>query len=413
MKIKTGLLVAYSLLVVSAKAQLLSLDSVLSRIEKNNPALLAYTSKINSANAMVNSAKMWMPPMVGVQIGENPYSFDFKNNTYNTMIFAEQWIPNGKRIQAKEDYLQSFSSIKQNEYEYLRNQLFSQAKEKYYMRFVTEKKIGILKENISLMKNMIGISEKQMATGMGDLGSIYKMKARLADEETQLVQEENTKQEFTSGMNYLMAADPEQLFLLDTNRLIKNYSGVNYLSAKDSLEKKRSDVQRMNSEIKSMKLNQSLTLMQSKPDYGIKLQHGLMSGNMLMNQYMAMFQMNIPFASWSARGYKSEAKAIGFEITAAEQDKQAMLNEAGNMVNNLLRELHSEFTVVNNYTSTIIPAYKKSFEANLLSYSQNTGDLMKAILAWDDLQMAQMRLTEHLELLLKAQADYEKEMQIR
>ncbi|HEY4799337.1 MAG TPA: TolC family protein, partial [Bacteroidia bacterium] len=356
MKIKTGLLVAYSLLVVSAKAQLLSLDSVLSRIEKNNPALLAYTSKINSANAMVNSAKMWMPPMVGVQIGENPYSFDFKNNTYNTMIFAEQWIPNGKRIQAKEDYLQSFSSIKQNEYEYLRNQLFSQAKEKYYMRFVTEKKIGILKENISLMKNMIGISEKQMATGMGDLGSIYKMKARLADEETQLVQEENTKQEFTSGMNYLMAADPEQLFLLDTNRLIKNYSGVNYLSAKDSLEKKRSDVQRMNSEIKSMKLNQSLTLMQSKPDYGIKLQHGLMSGNMLMNQYMAMFQMNIPFASWSARGYKSEAKAIGFEITAAEQDKQAMLNEAGNMVNNLLRELHSEFTVVNNYTSTIIPA---------------------------------------------------------
>ena len=134
MKKKNLWFVVCGLYFVSAKAQTLPLDSVLSRIEKNNPALLSYTNKINSANELVNSANSWMPPMVGIQLGDNPYSFDFKNNSYNAMLFAEQWIPNGKKIQGNQNYLKSIAPIKNNEYEYLKNQFFSIAKQKYYHR---------------------------------------------------------------------------------------------------------------------------------------------------------------------------------------------------------------------------------------------------------------------------------------
>jgi hypothetical protein len=68
---------------------------------------------------------------------------------------------------------------------------------------------------------------------------------------------------------------------------------------------------------------------------------------------------------------------------------------------------------VENYSKRVVPSYKKNFETNILSYSQNTGDLMKVILAWDDLQMAQMKYVEYLGTLLKLQAEYEREMQIR
>ena len=404
--------IVYCLLSTSAFSQTLSLDSVLSRIEKNNPALLSYTNKINSANELVNSAKSWMPMMAGAQWGENPYSFDFKNNMYSAMFFAEQWIPNANKIHAKEDYLKSFTPIRQNEYGYLQNQFFAQAKEKYYERFVTEKKIQIIKENIFLMKSMIQISEKHMASGMGDLGSIYKMKAKLADAGTMLIHEENMAKSLTADLNSLMYNDLTQQFSIDTNNLVKNYKNKILLVSKAYLETKRSDIQKMNSEISSMKLNQVLTSMEPRPEYGLRFEHtAVVTGKERM--YAAMVMIKIPIAPWSVRGYKSEAKAMGFEIQAMEQDKQAMLNMANQMVNMLILEMNSEYAEVDSYIKIVIPAYKKSFDANLLAYSQNTGDLMKAVLASDDLQMAQMKYLEHLGILLKAQAEYEREMQIR
>ncbi len=411
MKRRFYISIACCLMLIGAKAQtLLPLDSVLSRIEKSHSALLAYTNKINSANEMVNGAKSWMPPMVGTQLGENPYSFDFSTNSYQLMFFAQQNIPNGKRLSANENYMKSFSAIKTNEYTYWRNQFFADAKEKYYERYITEKKIKVLKDNISLMENMIKISEKQMATGMGDLGSIYKMKARLANGQSMLIHEENMVKSLTLEMNYLMNVDLNQQFSLDTSNIVKDYKNTPMLGSKDALEK-RSDVQRMSSEISSMKLNQTLTAMRSRPDYSMRYEHSAVLNG--MDMYAVMFSMTIPIVSWSSKGYRSEAKAMDFSIQAMEQDKQSMINMANQMVNMLILEINSEYAEIDNYTKNVIPAYKKSLEANLLAYSQNTGDLMKVILAWDDLQMAQMEYLKHLGTLLKAQTEYEREMEIR
>src|SRR5579872_5472592 len=96
-----------SCLFPTADCQTLFLDSVLSRIEKNNPALLSYTNKIKSADELVHSAKAWEAPMTGVELGQNPYSFDFKNKSYEAMIFIQQWFPSGKRIHTNEEYLKS------------------------------------------------------------------------------------------------------------------------------------------------------------------------------------------------------------------------------------------------------------------------------------------------------------------
>src|ERR1035437_3434048 len=325
--------IIYLLIVCNVFAQqTLSLDSVLARIEKNNPALLSYTNKINSANELVNGAKAWMPPTVGIQWGENPYSFDFRNNTYQTMLFAEQWIPNTKRIKANEDFMKSAAPIKQNEYGYIKNQFFSKAKESYYERYVSERRIQVMKDNIALMKSVIEISERQMASGMSDMGSVYKMKARLADTENQLIQEEYMVKSLTAEINYLMNADLKQEFAIDTNHVVKNYRNKTFLAGKDSLEQKRSDILGMNSQISSIKLNQTLSSMKSRTDYGIRFYHNQNFGGKEMltsmnlapakNMYAIMFMMNIPIVSWSSHGYKSEVKAMSYEISAMEQDRK-------------------------------------------------------------------------------------------
>jgi len=399
-------------LIVSANAQILSLDTVLSRIEKNNPQLLSYTNKITGANERVKGAKVWEPTMLGVQAGDNPYSFDFENNEYMAMLVAEQWFPNGKINTARENYYKSFASIRQSEFDYQKNQMFAHAKEAYYERYITERKITIIKENIELMKAMIDISEKHLSSGMEDLGTVYKTKARLADSETMLVHEQNMVKSLTVTLNYLMNTDVNAQFDIDSIGIIKNYRGKNLFPPRDSLAAMRSDILKVTSEISSMTLNQNLMSLQGKPGYGFRFEHhAMLTGGQPL--YAAMFMMKIPIFSKSAYGYKSEAKAMGYEISAMAQDKEAMINSVNQMVTMLALELNTEYTEVDNYQNKVIPAYKKSFDTYLLSYSQNTGELMKVLLAWDDLQMAQMEYLKHLGVLLKAQAGYEKEMQIR
>ncbi|HLG34063.1 MAG TPA: TolC family protein, partial [Bacteroidia bacterium] len=357
-------------------AQVLSLDSVLVRIENNNPALLSFEKKTAAADAMAEGARALPPPKAGVMLDENPYDFGFGSRMVEFSV--SQKFPSANSLNAKEDYLKSLSDIELKESEKIKNQLFAQAKARYFSRYVTERKIKTLNDNIGLMQNMIEISQKQMATGMGDLASIYKMKARLADTEIMLIVEENMVKAFTVEMNYLMGADLNQTFSLDTNNLVKDYRNENILAAREILESNRSDIQKMNSEINSMKLNRAMIATMSKPEFEFTAKHFLRTGNEAFYALEAMVM--IPIAPWSAKGYKSEVKAMGLKVEAMEQDRQAMLNMASSMVNMLYLELMSKYSEVEKYREKVIPAYQKSFETNLLAYSQNTGEMMQVIL---------------------------------
>lgn len=393
-------------------AQVLTLDSVLSKVERNNPALLSFSNKISGAEARIQTARSWSNTTIGVQAGENPYSFDFENNTYQSMLFAEQWFPSGKRNKANEEYLKSISGIKKYEYEYMRNQFFANTKEAYYERYIAEKTIVILQNNIDLMQAMIDINERHLSGGMGDLSSIYKMKARLANTNTMLLHEKNLVRMETVKLNYFMNSDMNSNFEIDTNNLIKKYAADTlFYFLNDSIAAMRSDVLRTTQEITASRLNQKYLSTKSKPDFGLRFEHTAMfTGPSL---YAAMFMMSVPIFSKSTRSYKSEIKALDFEITAMEQDRQAAINSINQMIAAYVLELNTEYAEIDNYLKNVLPAYKKSFDVSLLEYSQNTGDLMKALLAWDDLLMAQMEYLRHLGVLLKAQTDYEREVQIR
>ncbi len=396
----------------TCRAQVLSLDSILSRMEKNNPALLSNSNKIAGADARVNSARSWPSTTVGVQAGENLYSFDFKNSTYKAMLLIEQWFPNGQKNKANEEYLKSISGIKKYDYEYLKNQIFSRAKQSFYERYISESKINILQSNIELMQAMIDINERYLTSGMGDLSSIYKMRARLADAKTMLLHENNMVKTLTITLNYMMNQEMISEFEIDTNRIIKRYSTESLLAfLNDSVALVRSDVSKASQEITSSRLNQKYLSMKSKPDFGFRFEHSVMFPGKSL--YDGMLMMSVPIFPKSTRINKSEIKALDYEILAMEQDRQATINSINQMITIFALELNTEYAEIDNYQKNVLPSYKKSFDVSLLEYSQNNGDLMKALLAWDDLQMAQMEYLRHLGVLLKAQTDYEREVQIR
>lgn len=397
------------LLNVFCSAQVLTLNNMLDSIEAKNPMLLSYQDKLQSDYALVPSGSAWNAPRAGVEFDKNPYSFD---NFYNGVVrfSLTQEFPNYRTIHAERNYLQSLSQIDSNEFCYKRNKVFSDAKKAYYGIYILQKDTHILHQNIRLLQSMIELTEKNVGAGKSDVASVYLLQAKLADAQTKLIHDENMIAMNKITINSLMNADVNRPFSIDTSNIFKNYR---YITSpeKDSLQYRRSDIMQMNSMVYSMQLNQQVMSLRSRPVFGFKFEHYLLVGQ--TDMFSVMGTMTIPIAPWSSIGYRSRVKAMGFEIRSMQTEKQDMVNMTFRMITSLNIQMRSEYQEIDNYTGKVIPAYQKSLDAYLIAYGQNTTDLNMVLMAYNDLQMAQMSYVNHLETLLDLQVDYEKEMQIR
>src|SRR5579862_7313529 len=107
---KTRNLITYSFLLCSfgltAKAQLLTLDSVLARVAKN-PSVRAYDAQANAQDAYAEGAQSFDAPKLSAGQYQPPYSLN--PNTGSFMVEAEQMFTNPAKLRAKENYQKSLS----------------------------------------------------------------------------------------------------------------------------------------------------------------------------------------------------------------------------------------------------------------------------------------------------------------
>lgn len=396
--------------IISANAQTLSLQNVLDSIEQNNPLLASYQYKINAARSMAKGARAWMPPMVGAGPYSLPYVRDndetfFNRNEGMIMYFAEQDIPNPAKLKVKQNYLSSLAAIDSADIGSSKNKLFTDAKTAYIDRFIAEKRLKIINEEIALLNFMIQTDTSVYAVSQSDLPSIYKAQARLHTMEAMRAHEKSVIREANTMLNYLMNRPQSDSVAIDTVIPFKNYTLADLDTSAAFVALHRSDILKIDKTIRSMQLNNSVALSARKPDFNVRYEHYDMFGS--RNTFSLVGSITIPIAPWASRNYKSEALSIQQQIEAMNFEKQNNINEVRSMMQQSLLRLMAEYEEVNYYEKKVLPAYKKAFQITLLSYQENTNGLLPSLMAWDDLIMAETEYLSHLELAYKSEIDYE------
>ena len=392
----------------------ISLDKLLQQVETNYPSIIQYQYNIQSIQAKADGAKSWMPPTFSTGIMRFPYNVTMikdKNDPMNQAGIAfslEQMIPNQSKLNAKKSYISSLAEIEKSKSEWTKNELRREAKILYYNRFVTEKKQLVLKESEEILQLLITISEEKFSNNQSQLQTIYKAKARLAELNNMLLMLNGFIAESNIGLNILMVRDVNTSFRIDTLVVPKNYS-INL--ADTSSVSNRSDITALNKYIQSMKLEQKVMKIGNRPDFGVRAEHMQMFG--MPNQWSVMGMMTIPIVPWSSKMYRSETKSIGFQIQSMELEKQTMELMAKRMLSDKLTMLSYENAQYQSYTKNIIPAYEKNLQANILAYKQNTGDYFVLLDAWEMLLMKKLEAYDKLFNILKLEAEYEYEKEIK
>ncbi len=392
----------------------ISLEKLLHQVETNYPSIIQYQYNIQSIQAKADGAKAWMPPTFSIGVMRWPYNFSMLNEKNNPMNQAgiafslEQMIPNQSKLNAKKSYINSLAEIEKSKSEWTKNELRRETKILYYRRFVTEKKQRILKESEEIVKLLITTSEEKFSNNQSKLQTIYKAKARLAELSNMLLMLDGMIAESNIGLNILLVRDVNTPFQIDTSISPHNYpSGITDTSNVSN----RSDITAMSNYIQSMKLEQKVMKIGNRPDFGVRAEHMQMFG--MPNQWSVMGMMTIPIVPWSSKMYDSENKSMGFQIQSMEQEKLNMELMAIRMLSEKLAMLNYENAQYQNYIKNIIPAYENNLQVNLLAYKQNTGDFFVLLDAWEMLLMKKLEAYDKLFNILKLEAEYEYEKEIK
>jgi cobalt-zinc-cadmium efflux system outer membrane protein len=389
---------------LKAQSPVLPLDTVLARINRTNPSLLAYTAKANAQTEYAKGAKGLDAPKISAGQYQTPYSIN--PNMGSFMVQAEQMFTNPAKLKAKERYMQGMSAVTEQEQAYLKNQLLSQAMLHYYNQVILERKLALLENTRGLLEYMLKDANIKLTYGKEKLKDIYKTKADLFELDNTEEQLKNEILQKTVALNTLMNQDKKTAFSVDTNIVIKNYETG--LTDTALLVSSRSDIKMIDRNIKLQQLNAAVESSKRKPDFGIQAGHMFSYGS-YPNQYILMASVSVPIVPWASREYKANLKGIRYEVEELQNEKQDKLNQAEGQLATLRLDITSKKRQLKNYDQNVIPALQNSYKTALLTYEQNTGDLTSVLDGIRNWQLMRMEALDRLQELLQLQVAYERE----
>lgn len=392
---------------IPIKAQVITLDSVLNLIERNNPMLKMYDEQINAANNYSQMAKSWMPPTFSTGIWEAPYN-NFTEGMW--MITSEQMIPNPAKQKASYSYMLGMVPVEQTGKEAKKNEMFSMAKESYYEWIVLKLKYNALVQTDTLLSNIIKVAQIRYTYSQEKLNNVYKAQADLYELRNMEIMMLSDMKMRNIELNTLMNLDKSFVFEIDTT--IEDHNYEIQITDTSVLSTARSDIKQFDAKIELIKLQQQYEKSKRLPDFGISLSHMQSLGEM-PNQYSLMGMVTIPIAPWSAIEYKYNVQGLNNTANAINWERQSLINETTGTITYLQTQISFAKQQLINYNVNITPAYYKNYQASLLAYEQNTEDLFVVLDGLKMYRMSKMAELDQLNTLLKLQVFYERELQIR
>jgi len=408
---KIVLLLAVLPLQLLAQQHTVSLDTVLKRIENNNLLLQTYALKAESFKHKAKAGTAWMAPMVGVGTFMTPYpgSQIMDDRDKGSIMFQlEQDIPNPGKLNAQRRYEESKGDVELAGRAIALNEFKAQAKALYYTWIVASQRIQVLQENDKIMQMMKKIEQIRYPYNQSQLSGVFRANAKIEENQNMIRTQQGDIAKAKAWLNSLMNLPGNQDLEIDST-FVPQYLAEAKIDTM-LLAGQRKDILQMEQNIRSMKLGLNAMKAQAKPDFKIRFDHMNPLSNMMPKAYSVMGMISIPIAPWSSKMYKSEAKAMDYEIQAMEKQRGGMLQESQGMLTGMHYEILSMQKRVTAMEQTIIPALKKTMDADFVNYQENKLQLPAVINSWEALTMMQIGVLDEKMKLYNMIVDYEKEL---
>jgi len=409
MKIIRYFILAFAILFASkiSAQKVMKLADILSEVEKNNPALQVFDPKIESIKSLAESYTIFDAPQFGAGVFMTPYRPH--DNMGSFMLSGQQMLMFPTKISSKKKATLALTDVELDKKYNTLISLMSATKKAYYSSLTFSKKLKIVEENIEYLIFSISIAETRFKYNRESLSNIYRAKAQLEEMNNMKLMLENDIREQSIMINSLMYRGVESELNIDTSFVIKDYESWKIDS--NSVEN-RSDIKGMEKSITAMNLSRDAEKNMLLPDFGVRYDHMSPFGTE-RNQYTLMAMVSLPIAPWSAKKSRKMAVSMDYQTKAMHKEKDDMERMAKADIAMLQTQISFKKKQVSLFEKSLIPAMQKSYEASLLAYQQNTGELYLVLDAIQMLNMKKLDYLDQINSLLQLQVSFENELEIK
>ena len=356
-----------------------------------NPEIQQLQDRLRGTEARAKQAPYLDDPQIALQLGGVPLSNPTRLNQADAnSIGIRQMVPFFGKLGLKEQIAQRETNIAEQELRAKEREIISMVKMAYADLFMADRSIEILREQLEILRTVIGATEVRYRVGRVTQQDVFKAQLEQSEVLNQLIVAEEEITVATVKLNTAMFRSPRTPIHipndLETGDSIQNFSGLDDLALAS-----RPELRGAQQEIERAEVLYELADRNRKyPDFMLGWDYMRMPMEMKKDRYAAMVNITIPFSPWTAGKRAYEVEESLAEIRAARSNREAIRSMTVKQVAQAEAKVQAAKRSLQLYREGLLSQAELSFRSALAAYQTGRVEFVNLLEAQRALREARM-----------------------
>ena len=387
----------------------LTLAGAVEQALQKNPEIQQLRHRLSAMEAKAKQAPYLEDPQIAFQLGGVPLSNPTSLNQADTnSIGIRQMVPFFGKLGLKEKIAQREASIAAQELRTKEREIISMVKMAYADLFMAERSVEILREQMEIVRVVIGATESRYRVGQVMQQDVFKAQLEQSQLLNQLIVAE---EEFTVAavkLNTAMYRPPRTPVQVPADLAMPD-ARLDAAALDDLAFANRPELQGAEREIERAEIMYELADRNRKyPDFMLGWDYMRMPMEMKKDRYGAMINITIPFSPWTAGRRNYEVEESLAEIRAARANREAMKNMTIRQVGESQARVQAARRSLHLYREGLLSQAELSFRSALTAYQTGRVEFVNLLEAQRALREARMGYYKVSAAVLQSVADLER-----
>jgi outer membrane protein, heavy metal efflux system len=391
-----------------ANTQLTLSEAVTAALEKN-PEIQVWRQRVQVVSARAKQAPYLEDPEIALQLSGVPFSTPTNlNNADTNSIGIRQKLPFFGKLGLKERIAQQETRVAEQELRAKEREIISMVKMAYADLFMAERTVEILREQLEIMRIVIGATEARYRVGRVTQQDVFKAQLEQSELLNQLIVAEEEIGVAVVKLNTAMYRPPRTPIHLP-DELTPQDNALSAAALDDLALANRPELQGVEREIERAERMHELADRNRKfPDFMVGWDYMRMPTEMRKDRYGAMVNITIPFSPWTVGRRNYEVEESLAEIRAARSNRDAVRNLTLKQVGESQGKLQAAKRSVQLYREGLLTQAELSFRSAMAAYQAGRVEFINLLDAQRALRDARMGYYKATVSLLQNLAELER-----
>jgi outer membrane protein TolC len=369
----------------------LTLNAAVKQALERNPEVQQLQHRLSAMEARAKQAPYLEDPQLALQLGGIPLSDPAKLNQADAnSIGIRQMVPFFGKLGLKEKIAQREAGVAEQELRAKEREIISMVKMAYADLFMADRSIEILREQLEILRTVIGATEARYRVGRVTQQDVFKAQLEQSEVLNQLIVAEEEISVATVKLNTAMFRPPRTPIQipedLEPGDTVVDVSGLDDLALAS-----RPELRGAQQEIERAEVMYELADRNRKyPDFMVGWDYMRMPTEMKKDRYAAMVNITIPFSPWSAGKRAYEVEESLAEIRAAKSNREAIRNMTVKEVAQAEAKVRAAKRSLQLYREGLLAQAELSFRSALAAYQTGRVEFVNLLEAQRALRDARM-----------------------